>query len=359
MKKKSYGLLLCTMTVFLFSGCGQQEDIKEQIVIEREEEAGDLFVTAQVSYGDVLKTEKIKCVYTPTVQKDIAFSLGDKLITGVYVKEGDIVQKGDLLVTLDVEDLEEQLVSMKHEIDSLQLSLQQNKELRDFDLRSAEILYSYTAMSEKDKENLAKKKEQIEENYAYTIQDLEDSISIKSKQYEKYSTEFEEGQIFAEMDGEITYMKEYLENTMTVTDEKIMTVSDLDSCYFVADDVTFKDYFKEGETYYVNYSLTGQAGVCEVTPESISEWSEEMRFKLSNDEFLDTGMSGSITIELEQKQNVLCVPTQALHQSGEEYFVYVLEGEMRTMRYVKVGLMGSEMTEVTEGLEEGETVIIK
>lgn len=359
MKVKQIVWLLCTMSVFLLGGCGKGEDVKEQIVVEREEEAEDLFVTVKVAFGNVLKSEKIDCVYTPTVRKDIAFSLADKLITGVFVKEGDIVQKGDLLITLDVDDMEEQLDSLKHELASLKLSLQQSREMKEFDLKSAERLYSYTAMSEKDKENLEEQKKSIEENYAYTIQDLEDSIQIKSRLYEKYSTELEEGQIFADMDGEVTYMRERLENSMTVADEKILTLSDLDSCYFVADDVTFKEYFKEGETYFVNYSLTGQAGVCEVTPEAVSEWTDEMRFKLSNDEFIDTGMSGSITIELEQKQNVLCVPTQALHESGKEYFVYVLEGEMRTMRYVKIGLMGSEMTEITEGLEEGETVIIK
>ncbi len=357
--KKKYLVLFGVLLGLGITGCSEKEDIKEQIVIEREDEEEALFVTAPVAYGDVLKSEKINCVYKATTQKDIAFSLEDKLITGVYVKEEDIVQKGDLLVSLDVEDLEEQLISMKHELDSLKLSLQHNKELREFDLKSAENLYSYTAMSDKDKKNLEKQKKSIEEAYAYTIQDLEDSISLKSKQYEKCKTEFEEGQIFAQMDGVITYVKDYLENTMTVADEKILTVSDLDSCYFVADDTEFKDYFKEGETYLVNYSLNRQAAVCEVTPEKPEEWTEEMRFRLSNDEFLDIGMSGSIIIDLEQKQNVLCVPTQALHQSGDEYFVYVLEGEMRTMRYVKIGLMGSDMTEVREGLEEGETVIIK
>lgn len=359
MKKKRFRLLLCTMTVFLFTGCGKQGDVKEQIVIEREEETGKAFVTAQVSYGDVLQSQKINCIYTPTVQKDIAFPLGDKLITGVYVKAGDIVQKGDLLVTLDVEDLEEQLESLKHEIDSLTLSLKQNKELKEFDLQSAEILYSYTAKSKDDKKNLEKQKESIEESYAYTIQDLEDSILIKTKQYEKYLKEFEEGQIFADIDGKITYMKDYLENSMSVADEKIMTISDLDTCYFIASDTSYKEYFNEGEIYYVNYSLSGQAGVCEVTLEGQSEQEDEMRFRLCNDEFLDTGMSGTITIDLEQKQNVLCVPTQALHQSGEQYFVYVLEDGLRQMKYISVGLVGSEMAEITEGLEEGETVILK
>ncbi|MBO9523879.1 MAG: efflux RND transporter periplasmic adaptor subunit [Nocardioidaceae bacterium] len=68
------------------------------------------------------------------------------------------------------------------------------------------------------------------------------------------------------------------------------------------------------------------------------------------------GSSASVAITVTQAQNVLAVPTQALHSSGGTTYVYVVEDGKRTKRTVAVGRAFGVQTEVTQGLKEGETV---
>lgn len=49
-----------------------------------------------------------------------------------------------------------------------------------------------------------------------------------------------------------------------------------------------------------------------------------------------------------------------VHRAGEDYYVYCEdENGLKSVRYIKTGLVGSEYVEIVEGLAEGEMVIRK
>ena len=75
-------------------------------------------------------------------------------------------------------------------------------------------------------------------------------------------------------------------------------------------------------------------------------------------EQLRDGMSVTVTIVTEQKQNVLMVPNKAVSSQGPDKVVKVLEGDTAETRVVKVGISNSQYTEIVEGLSEGEKVVI-
>jgi len=71
------------------------------------------------------------------------------------------------------------------------------------------------------------------------------------------------------------------------------------------------------------------------------------------------GMNASVTIIIDQRQDVLMVPTTAIQRDGPNSVVEIQNEDGSTTRQVvETGLSDGTNTEITSGLEEGQTVII-
>jgi hypothetical protein len=69
-------------------------------------------------------------------------------------------------------------------------------------------------------------------------------------------------------------------------------------------------------------------------------------------------MNGAAILVSEQRADVLAVPSRAIRRLGEELVVDVMVQGVAEARTIKTGLTDGEMTEVTEGLAEGELVVV-
>jgi RND family efflux transporter MFP subunit len=74
-------------------------------------------------------------------------------------------------------------------------------------------------------------------------------------------------------------------------------------------------------------------------------------------EQLKIGMSADIEILVSEKKNVLAIPTNTIMRKGGLEQVYVVEGNNASLRKIRTGLSNWEITEITEGLYEGDHVI--
>ena len=73
---------------------------------------------------------------------------------------------------------------------------------------------------------------------------------------------------------------------------------------------------------------------------------------------LPTGMSSTLSIETDRKDNVLLVPNRAVRIQGRAKVVEVIAGEKTEMKTVQTGASNDQSTEITSGLEAGEEVVI-
>ncbi len=72
-----------------------------------------------------------------------------------------------------------------------------------------------------------------------------------------------------------------------------------------------------------------------------------------------SGMNASVTIIVDQAQNVLMVPSSAIQRDGQNEVVNVQNSDGSTGRQtVATGLTNGTQTEITDGLTEGQTVVI-
>jgi HlyD family secretion protein len=70
------------------------------------------------------------------------------------------------------------------------------------------------------------------------------------------------------------------------------------------------------------------------------------------------GYRVEVRVIVDSRKNVLTVPTSSLIRNGDEWAVYVVEGDRAARRLVQLGQRNSLLAEVTDGLSENERIIV-
>ena len=118
---------------------------------------------------------------------------------------------------------------------------------------------------------------------------------------------------------------------------------------------------------HISPTATIQAGVVNYkvkveieSPESVIQKRQEARQEamLPEDFQLREGLTVTVNIIVEERNNVLLVPNSAITRQGMETLVQVLEDGVIKVRSIKIGISNWQYTEVTDGLSEGEKVVI-
>ncbi len=74
---------------------------------------------------------------------------------------------------------------------------------------------------------------------------------------------------------------------------------------------------------------------------------------------LKDGLSAVVDIISQQKDNILIIPSKAITRQNQTSTVQVVKGEGTETRVIQTGMTDGSYTEITEGLSEGEQVVIK
>jgi hypothetical protein len=82
-----------------------------------------------------------------------------------------------------------------------------------------------------------------------------------------------------------------------------------------------------------------------------------VQISLPNDPRLVVGMSVDIEIEVERRDNVLALSSHLISGRGVKRTVWVIEQNRAQKKLVEVGLSGWSVSEIKNGLNEGDLVI--
>ena len=351
------GILLGGL-VLLLCGCAGEKP-KEEVIELVQEDEDIVYATSVVDYADVAYKVKLECTYTSTREEELSFPVSDKLIVQVNAKKGDYVSKGDLVAALDVEKLEEEISEQEYQLEHLELELKQMQELYDFDLNSAQVLYSYTAMSKEDEKQLKNKIKALDKQYKTGIEDLQDRLLLSRKRVQESRQEVQDGKLLATISGEITYLADSLQDTFSKEGTVVARISDPEACYFAVEGTDYASYFSEGASVTVDYQEAMKKKSVEAYPVHMEEWQDEMLLGVALDEMIPIGTRGNIELLVDEHTHVLCVPKSAIHQSDQGPFVYLSDEGFLQMRYVTLGLEGDGIVEIVNGLGQGDVVALK
>ena len=341
--------LLC-MSALLFTGCSSEEDETHSIAIVRESMENEYDLT-KCEKRDVIKTESISCTYSQLLEENLAFPTGEKTVAFVYVNEGDEVKPGDLVAKLDVASLEQDNVDMRAQLERNELLIRQADEMIAFYEKKIET----PGISLSSKESYLSKLQKLREKRR-TYNDENDFNTIKISANEQ---QIAAGSLYAGIEGNVSYIKKNLEGGTSNAGETVITILNASVCGFQAMDRNAVEYIKVGDRVQV---VTNQAGdVYDSTVTSVDKDSLKIIFELDQPDFsIKMGTRGTVTVVRGEAKGVLSLPKTCVFEAEDFWFVYVLNDEgVREMRKVTIGLQGNEYIEITGGVSESDSVILR
>lgn len=361
---RSLSLACLLWAAMLAGGCGQAQENEDALIVIEQEAEPITYDMAVVTVGDVQKTQRIKCTYQQLNDESLSFGISGKSVDKVYVQEGDTVERGQVLAELSSGSRQEDIARLEYQIARNQLQLEYSRINEDYDISALWLSFLYqSGQSQTDRELLEENVAQVQQNYTYAREDYQDAITLDQLQLEQLLSEASASRLVAGITGTVSYIKEELEGSTSVRGEEVLTIIDGSECLFMTEAPEYADCFQEGMEVYMEITSGSGAGKYTLVPHEMEKWGEQQLFALTDgaeDATIEVGTTGTIVAVTDQRSQVLCVPSAAVHSADGKDYVYVLGADqMREVKWIETGLYGDSTVEVLSGLAEGERVILR
>ncbi|MEE6561604.1 efflux RND transporter periplasmic adaptor subunit [Campylobacter coli] len=339
------------------------------------------YLTQKVKKIDISQTiEAVGKVYAKD-QVDVGAQVSGQIIK-LYVDVGSHVKQGDLIAQIDKDKQQNDLDITKAQLESAKANLESKKvalEIASKQYQREQKLYAAKASSlenlETQKNNFYTLKANVAELNAQVVQ-LE--ITLKNAQKDLgYTT------ITAPMDGVVINVAVDEGQTVNANQNTptIVRIANLDQME-VRMEIAEADVGKIKIGTELDFSLlsdpqkTYQASIASIDPadtevsDSSSSYSSSSssssnaiyyyaKFYVQNkDNFLRIGMSIQNEIVIASVKDVIAVPTYAIKNDAKGYYVEILQNQKAVKKYVKFGIKDSINTQILEGVDENEELII-
>lgn len=282
-------------------------------------------------------------------------------IASVDVELGDKVSKGQVLFTLDEEDIQKQVNKAGAALNLAKKSYAINSEQNmnaQVNFERTKVLYEQGAVSKSQYEQaeLAASGKALE---AVAAQVNQAQISYNQAKEALGNTT-----IIAPIDGIVSSMN-IDEGEFASNAQPAMNLIDVDQLYVqinVTENIVSK--IAEGQEVSINIGslskeITGTIDKIHPTSDPRTQL-YPVKINLNNeDNKIMPGMFVKIILKTEVRENVLIVRGDAILEKNDKSYVYVVENDYAVEREVKAGLDAGLYIEIIEGLNEAEKVIIK
>ena len=342
-------ILIFSLSVAVISSCRPQK---------KEEAASETFGTAPVKVFKV-KRQRIseKLFYTGTLEAwqkiNITPDTGGK-IARIYVNEGDRVAKGQVLAELDTQAIELQLKQAEAALAVAQARY--NDSWTNLD--RMERLYKEKAVSDQQYEQIRlafeASKAQLEQAQA-AVNLAKHSLNVAIMQA-PFSG------IIASKNADVGDVINPMMGSFSAT-SGVLTLVDF-SRIKIRVDVSPSDiiWVKKGQPAVLSVpSLPGQEfrGTIQVVNLAADPLTKKFGVEVAvanPDLALRPGTFGEIVLEISSHEDALVVPQKAILSNK---YLFIVEDGKAVRREVALGLQNSTMVEITNGLTEGDQVIIE
>jgi len=338
------------------------------------------YVTAEVIRGDIQNFNYIGGSTTASKYKNLYFTQSEARLVELNVQRGTNVKEGDIIARIEIEGNELTLATKKLELEALKKDFENNKFLKQQSIQEAlqeiaELQKDYeTSVNagfytrrelEKDLENIEEKKvslEMLQDSYEKYIWEKEYSISVKEEEISELENNFEETVIRAPFDGTITNVTKIKEQQLIKSSNLVATIaSEEEPIIQCSDKAAGLVYGMPVKATISTQELSGNIISSQsVIPETVTSEAPTI-VKFEENENLKLGIKGtqiSMFVLVKELKNIVLVDKKAVITFDGKSYVYLLEDGVKKQRNITVGLSDSKYYQVTDGLEEGQEVII-
>lgn len=336
MKKKSMVSALVLVFVLL-TGCGADaKRDKARVTVNEYEKIVYEFV--KVERGDIEPVLSLK-LNADSFETKSYFPVQDNMeVEQVYIKKGDIVESGDVLVSFKSGDIEEQLGEYENKLEELRLLIEHYTQLQQIDSSV---------------------------DYSNDIRLLEEDMDVASLYIQELNAKLDMYSIKAEGTGVVNSVSGIVDNYGVVNSTDIVATVIYGTGDYLS--TTTDDYdFQIGDKYTATY---GAVASYELELVSVEEDGKDvngntvrkLKFHIISE---GTGVSEverlNVLIHKPVLKDVLYVPEDSVFDVDDKFYVYTLDEDgFRHAAEVKLGSTVDGFTVIESGLSEGDRVVIR
>jgi macrolide-specific efflux system membrane fusion protein len=312
--------------------------------------SGAEYSTAVVTRGDLVSAAKVGFTFSPTRRENLHFSVLGRSYGAIYVTVGAQVEAGQLLAELESSAEQAAIHDTETELERLNIRLDTARSALDLALEEEQLQGSYSTV--------------VSDARRADISYYEASIAIQEQKLEEQRAELEALRIYAPIDGTVTYVKSIDQNTRSGKSDTVVTVTDTASGVFTALTDQWA-LFPEGEQFVVDTDagqflcVARDPAIYGIETGEKGEGLKNVCLEILDEQVPQSSIRGEVRIVLEVRENVIMLPTRAVFTVGDRYYVYHEDASgLKSAQEIGCGLSDGSYIEITEGLEEGEYVIV-
>lgn len=332
----SIGVLL--FLLLIISGCSFLPSEEEVLAPPLAEPPQLEYQTVEVTRGEIVSSLTGVGSLVPTHNIDLHYTENGGRLNEIHVNEGDKVEQGQVLAELDTGNLAFEIQQQKLELEKAELRLEQTKE------------------------NNADK---------YTIKIGELDVQGIRNQLNLLNQQMNKARIISPIDGVVTFVSELAQGDPVTAYESILKVAETNELqlqYLAANAVQLSPITLGMEAVILLDDQELSAEVVQIpnsVPTDISSQNPDFYQKLilMNVEELpeDVNLGDSIDFEIiiAENDDTLIIPKTALRTFSGRSYVQVVTDDIRREIDIETGIENSREVEVLEGLDEGDTLIVR
>ncbi|MCL2216462.1 MAG: biotin/lipoyl-binding protein [Defluviitaleaceae bacterium] len=307
--------------------------------------------TAPAGRGDVELTAGFSMQNLLLAYESVFFSVAGLPVANIFVSVGDEVRPGDIIARLYQEGLDEQLEEMNREAAVLNLALSQNAALRENSRRMAEA----TGIPMDDS------------RYGAQREELQGQLGVVQAVLAYLNRQDETLNARAETAGTVRQVMELTEDLTSTLSGRVATISSQEEYIFRANHIAAAAMLPGDRLEMMVLQGDGRHTVIleKLDPDAtdfelpVLGPTQALFVVVGGDPvvFLPN-TTGAVTNIYAEARDVIKIPRRAVNTVGERTFVYVLENDMRRLRWVETGVADHNYIEIVSGLEEGELIVL-
>lgn len=343
MLRKTILFIISLILVFAFSACSYFLPTEKKIIAPELRQSEEVVLPlVQIRRGDLIAFYDVDATFVPEPSKLLTAELEiSGTVKEIYFSKGEDVKAGDLVLELDTSKIKDQIRVQEISLEKARLSYEQN--LAEYERGYADrytLEFSKLAL-EAANNHMADLQETLAKHYVYspgdgkivdmffsagvnafgdvfTVAKLEEGIAEILIQSSAEPNEAELSMIALDPGAEVTVLydgNEYASKLLRDT-----------SLYYT-------EIFYDTEYTHINF-------VIDELPDGIA-------------------FNKKVTIRnvIEQADDVVVIPVSAVYGLAASPYTYVVEGNEIVKRFIEIGMTDEYFYEVTEGLEEGDSIL--
>ncbi|MCY1151936.1 MAG: efflux RND transporter periplasmic adaptor subunit [Sphaerochaetaceae bacterium] len=358
------------------------------------------YTTVYVVEGDLTSTTEASGTVVLPNQVTI-ISTEDAYVDTLYVSEGDSITKEDVLIKFSIPDYEDDMETYTLELEQANIELESQLEQNDYELQTLQL--SIDRLEDEIEDTLLDKEKyealaSVKNTYKDSLEDIEDTLESlyesledtkNELEYEKtiqsidinkqkasikmielnisqLEEDIEDLNVTSPMAGEILSINEdlYIEGNYIESSDELFIVADRSQVYVDLD--IYEQYaslLDVGDpleltigTETMNATIVSIGKVASMDSDGLTA-TITIRVEPETDTTLNPGASAVASIVLGVEENVLQLPRGSYLTTGNQKYVYVVDGDKAYKTEVVFGDIQSNTVQVISGLEAGDEII--